>query len=193
MTDYDSVRTCCTGGSICRRCWGFISCSVKVLDVALRDTFGFKHVLWVYSGRRGIHCWISDREAMALTDDQRKSLMGWLEVVKGGKEMTKKVNVRHNTKTKIGGLHPALQTAVRILREDFNSLILKDQNCFGNPEGWAELLTLLPDGGMKERLRDTWEDDPKKPSLKKWEDIAIEMHSAQPHEKVGLFKQISES
>lgn len=33
---------------------------------------------------------------MTLTDDQRKSIMGWLEVIKGGKEMVKKVNVRVN-------------------------------------------------------------------------------------------------
>jgi DNA primase small subunit len=31
---------------------------------------------------------------MLLTDDQRKAIMGWLEVIKGGKEMIKKVNVR---------------------------------------------------------------------------------------------------
>ena len=59
----------------------------------------------MYSGRRGIHCWVSDEEAMALTDEQRKAVMGWLEVIRGGKDATKKVSVR------LGGrpLHPALQ------------------------------------------------------------------------------------
>lgn len=36
MTDYDEVRTCCSGGNICRRCWGFIAAAVKVLDQSLR-------------------------------------------------------------------------------------------------------------------------------------------------------------
>jgi DNA primase small subunit len=116
MTDYDEIRTCCSGGAICRRCWGFIAAAVKVLEKALRgksslpdnlnipylslcitESFGFKHLLWVYSGRRGIHCWISDRHALAFTDDQRRALVTFLEVVKGGKEVSKKVNIRYGT------------------------------------------------------------------------------------------------
>ena len=98
MTDYDSIRTCCSGADFCRRCWSFIAAAVRVLDRALRDQFGYRHLLWVYSGRRGIHLWISDREALELTDDQRKALVGWLTVIQGGKEMAKKVNVRAPTK-----------------------------------------------------------------------------------------------
>jgi DNA primase small subunit len=94
MTDYDSIRTCCSGTDICRRCWAFISAAVRVLDSAIRDQFGYQHLLWVYSGRRGIHLWVSDKEAMELTDDQRKAVVGWLTVLQGGKEMHKKVNVR---------------------------------------------------------------------------------------------------
>ncbi len=134
MTDYDEIRTCCTDKKICRRCWGYIAAAVKVLDHSLRgestmqkhnpntkgihpadiadhdpsETFGFRHLLWVYSGRRGIHCWISDQAALDLNDDQRKSLVTFLEVIKGSKEQAKKVNVRGSKDE--GSLHPALKS-----------------------------------------------------------------------------------
>lgn len=102
MTDYDGVRTCCNDKSICKRCWQFIAAAVVVLDASLREDFGFQHLLWVYSGRRGIHCWISDEKARALTDEQRKAIVGWLEVVKGGGQSDKKVNLTRP-------LHPSLK------------------------------------------------------------------------------------
>jgi len=105
MTDYDSVRTCCSNADICKKCWAFISAAVKVLDKAIRNEFGYDKLLWVYSGRRGIHLWISDREAMELTDAQRKALVGWLNVVQIGKE-SKKPNIRNS-----GKLPPSLQYA----------------------------------------------------------------------------------
>lgn len=107
MTDYDEIRTCCSGKGICKRCWGYIAVAVKILDASLRLQFGFRHILWVYSGRRGIHCWVSDVEAMMLTDEQRKAIMGWLEVIKGGQYIPKKVNMR-GSQNRLG-LHPSLR------------------------------------------------------------------------------------
>jgi DNA primase small subunit len=98
MTDYDPIRTCCSGAAICALCWKFIAAAVRVLDEAIRDQFGYQHLLWVYSGRRGIHLWVSDQEALGLTDDERKAVVGWLTVITGSKEQTKKVNVRYGSK-----------------------------------------------------------------------------------------------
>jgi DNA primase small subunit len=118
MTDYDPIRTCCSNAEICKRCWVFISAAVHVIDTAIREQFGYQHLLWVYSGRRGIHLWISDKEAMELTDDQRKALVAWMTIIQGGKEASKRLNVRSGSRS----LPPSLQCVVSLsmchLRED---------------------------------------------------------------------------
>jgi len=116
-------------------------------DVLYADDFGYKHLLWVYSGRRGIHCWISDEAAMALTDDERKTVMAYLEVVKGGQGMAKKVNVRGTFAGKAHPLHPSLQMSLNEVKSFFHSVVLEDQKCFDSREGWEALLELIPDKG----------------------------------------------
>ena len=46
---------------------------------------------------------------MGLTDDQRRSLVDFLTVIQGGKEMLKKVNVRPVIKGRAGDLPPSIQ------------------------------------------------------------------------------------
>lgn len=102
MTDYDSIRTCCSDKKICRRCWAFITMAARVVDGILRNDFGFNHLLWVYSGRRGIHCWVSDHACLSLNDDQRRAIVNYIDVIKGGAKQDKKVNLPRP-------LHPSVE------------------------------------------------------------------------------------
>lgn len=67
--------------------------AIEVMDAALREDFGFRHIMWVYSGRRGVHAWVCDRVARGMSDQQRRAVVGYLDVVKGGAQSGKKVNV----------------------------------------------------------------------------------------------------
>ncbi|KDE08325.1 DNA primase small subunit [Microbotryum lychnidis-dioicae p1A1 Lamole] len=140
MTDYDNVRTCCKDKAMCKRCWRFIAMAVKVLDKTLRTDFGFQHLLWVYSGRRGIHCWISDAAAVNMNDEQRRAIVNYLEVIKG-----KKLELRRP-------LHPSMQRSLDLLKPYFARVVLQDQNCFAQPEQWEAALATLPDKDYATKL-----------------------------------------
>jgi DNA primase catalytic subunit len=36
--------------------------------------------MWVYSGRRGVHCWISDLRARALSKEGREAIASYISV-----------------------------------------------------------------------------------------------------------------
>jgi DNA primase small subunit len=163
MTDYDDIRTCCSGASICHKCWAFITMAIKVVDVALREDFGFKHILWVYSGRRGAHAWVCDKRAREMDDTKRRSIAGYLELLKGGDQSGKKVNIRRP-------LHPHLDRSLNILKENFQSSILLDQDPWASEKS-AHLLQLLPDPTLKAALQKKWDSAPSRSSNSKWSDI----------------------
>eukprot|EP01137_Pigoraptor_chileana_P000171 Opistho-2@35874 len=150
MTDYDEVRTCCTGADICGKCWPFMTAALEVVDGALRGDFGFKHLLWVYSGRRGIHCWVCDKNARTLNAEGRAAIAEYLTVVRGGDGKAKKSMFYGNE------IHPSLQRASNILHDHFDSVIVRDQGHFDTPERWEKVLQLVGDEELKARLKDTF-------------------------------------
>ncbi|KAH8814687.1 prim-pol domain-containing protein [Flagelloscypha sp. PMI_526] len=175
MTDYDPIRTCCSGADICKRCWAYISAAVKVLDSAIREEFGYQHLLWVYSGRRGIHLWVSDQEAFTLSDQERKTMVGYLHVVSSG-DSDKQVHVRlANAKGPPAPLCPSLRSAVNKLNPLFYRIVLQDQDCFASEEGYNKLLKLIPDRKVVESLTEKWTPTDGKSSEDRWDDFRKEI------------------
>lgn len=80
MTDYDDVRTCCKDAKICDKCWAYMKVAFKILTSILKMDFGFKNILYVFSGRRGIHCWVSDERARVLTNEGRSCVANYIKI-----------------------------------------------------------------------------------------------------------------
>lgn len=56
LTDYP--RQCCVEKKICAICYEKIKCAIKLLDYVLSKELGFRRYGFVFSGRRGLHCWV---------------------------------------------------------------------------------------------------------------------------------------
>ncbi|BGP16015.1 hypothetical protein JCM10213_005434 [Rhodosporidiobolus nylandii] len=167
MTDYDSIRTCCKDKAMCKRCWRFITVAVKVLDELLRTDFGFNHLLWVYSGRRGIHLWISDPQAMELTDDQRSAIVRYIDIIKGYTNMDKRIALARP-------LHPTLERAFKDhLKSAFASVVLQDQECLKDEKQWEGVLKLIPDKEHASRLLKETPSSSPLPSLDRFKRLRV--------------------
>jgi len=191
LNDYDDIRTCCVGANICKRCWSFMNVAIKVLDTVLREDFGFKHIMFVYSGRRGMHCHVADEEARLLTDDQRKAVVDYIDALNGeasgGIENVASSNVQngHTNINKVLNsltvpLHPALSRAYTELEVVFEQEVIGEngQRLLCEEKHWNKLLDMLPilpDDAMLDNepihLRDYVEQEWSKPHLspqKRW-------------------------
>lgn len=62
----------------CDAFFGLVSVGLYVCVNVLRETFGFEHILAVYSGRRGGHLWVCDKRACLLSDAERHAIVSFL-------------------------------------------------------------------------------------------------------------------
>ncbi|CAL8257448.1 unnamed protein product [Gadus morhua 'NCC'] len=138
MTDYDDVRSCCSAADICPKCWTLMTIAIRILDRALREDFGFRHLLWVYSGRRGVHCWVCDEAARKLSVAARSAIAEYLSLVKGGDETVRKVVLSDP-------IHPSIRDALKVVERYFPQYALHDQAVLGLKESVDKVLALVPE------------------------------------------------
>jgi DNA primase small subunit len=88
-----------------------------VLDHGLREDFGFAHILWVYSGRRGIHCWVCDERARRLPNETRGAIAAYLAIYKGQEKGAPKLALAPPAFN-----HPAVEAAYDTLLAHWNQV-----------------------------------------------------------------------
>lgn len=152
LSDYNPVRTCCKENSICEKCWKFMVVAVKVLDTAVREDFGYEHIFWVFSGRRGIHAWICDAEARKLDNKARSALADYLSLItfSSDSNATGTGEAEAIARVTIGEtMHHSVKRALKIIEPHFEEVILVDQNLFGNENGIMKLVQVIPDDNAR--------------------------------------------
>eukprot|EP00899_Mesostigma_viride_P000636 jgi/Mesvir1/10573/Mv21790-RA.1 len=150
MTDYDDVRNCCSGADVCSRCWPLMTVAIEIVDAALREDFGFRNILWVFSGRRGVHCWVCDSKARLLTNEQRSAVAEYFSIYMGADAKNRKVQLSWP-------LHPSLRRAYTVLYEFWMSDYLPNQGLLETPEAFEKILAMVPDEETCARLRASWQ------------------------------------
>ncbi|MDH5404350.1 MAG: DNA primase catalytic subunit PriS [Candidatus Heimdallarchaeota archaeon] len=86
MDDYQNVRTCdCQGRNVCEICWTLMQDAAEIITDTLEVDFGFKELIWVYTGGRGYHCWVLDANAFTMDQEQRAALIGYMQLIQDPK------------------------------------------------------------------------------------------------------------
>ncbi|KAJ4842469.1 hypothetical protein Tsubulata_001823 [Turnera subulata] len=166
-TFMDVGQSCCSGADVCLDCWPLMTVAIKVIDAALREDFGFNHILWVFSGRRGVHCWVCDGKARRLTNEQRAAIADYFRVYKGNENSGKKVSLAGPV------LHPFLvRSYAEFLKDFFETKLLSSQNLLLTEERYEKILEMIPDNSVTSELRGKWQQNTRRSSAPK-EDINL--------------------
>lgn len=129
ISDYDDVRRCCQGAKVCAQCWPLMSIAVKVLKRTLNDDFGWDKLLFVFSGRRGIHCWVLDKEARFVDKPGRVAIANYCQITVNASAV-----INQNF-----GLHPMENASLEIIEKYWDGL-LETQDFLSDEAGIDRML-----------------------------------------------------
>ena len=81
VDDEHYMRWCnCKGYKMtCSKCWALTVIGIKITVHMLKKAFGFKHILEVYSGRRGAHIWVFDQKTLEYDRYMRGSIVDYID------------------------------------------------------------------------------------------------------------------
>lgn len=103
------------------------------------EDFGFQKIMWVFSGRRGLHGWVYDPELMNLKSNQRSALLSYLDLP---------VSSDGSGRRSISNLsHRYAERLVKLASVAFDEIILNDQRLFKSKEFRTKFIKMIPNEG----------------------------------------------
>ncbi|VDK17463.1 unnamed protein product [Anisakis simplex] len=180
LTDYDEIRKCCSGANVCKKCCRWITIAMKVLDRLLKEHFGFKHRLWVFSGRRGVHCWVADAEARKLTNPGRAAVASYLSLISGQQNIV-------NVSEKKGFVHPVISDAYQFIMEtgEVDRMVV-EQGWLSGEEGLSALTEGCKDDNVINELKSIINDVMRIDSIEQqWLALRIKLDSVKRKEMMA--------
>lgn len=163
ISDYDDVRRCCQGAKVCSDCWPMMSIAVKILERTLNRDFGYDKLLFVFSGRRGIHCWVLDEKARFLDKTARVALANYCQIT---------VNASAQIHSSFA-LHPMENAALQIIDRYWDEL-LKTQDFLADEAGVDRMLKEVK---IDDAKKATWKSEMMRQdrTLDRW--AVLELHA----------------
>ncbi|BFU21851.1 DNA primase small subunit, putative [Entamoeba histolytica] len=147
IDDYDDIRYCCSSTQVCKKCWILMSCAAKVIHHIFQEQFGMKHILNVFSGRRGIHFWICDEQALHFNEQMRTYITKYFSLFTN--QCTNKDN---HPIIDIHEEYPLYNEVYQILEPYFEDYCEK-QEIFKIEQRKEQLLNLLPQNETSQVIR----------------------------------------
>jgi DNA primase small subunit len=79
ISDY-KFRACNCDNGFCESCYIFLKTAIICMNFCLKKFFGFKNIIFINSGRRGIHCIILDDSVLALPKETRRIIAEFFDM-----------------------------------------------------------------------------------------------------------------
>ena len=136
---------------MCERCFAYLKIAMKIISDTLQDDFDFSNLLWVFSGRRGIHAWVCDEEARAMMNDMRSAVTQYMNIGVGNENANKLVLDYP--------MHPRLRKSYAYLKDKFEEVIIGDHNLLSIETHREKMINFLPytdNDGLRKTVRTKW-------------------------------------
>ncbi|MES1904743.1 MAG: primase, DNA, polypeptide 1 (49kDa) [Paramarteilia canceri] len=174
LTDYEEIRSCCSGAKICDKCWNFINVAIEVIsDILIKDFNALKFV-WVFSGRRGVHCWISDEIMKNLNNEARSTITDYFNVFDSDRNLENNIfsnrSFVNENKLKEVSLHPTFERVYQIMKNWFVSKILKEQ-ILSDQKSIDKFLSFIECNILKTKINDAIKSNSFATHIELWREI----------------------